>query len=140
MLSLAYEAEVSTTTGTVRFDKDGRHASGKKREAGSRIAVRLPMTRAEYEEVCLAAWRLLPRDGVVLTFNGGVIPSGKPIETVEAELGFSYAQVDRLLLLLVEDFLARFDRTPAAATCARCGARLRLVPLLAHGPAPPTLH
>ena len=42
--------------------------------------------------------------------------------------------------LAVEDFLARFDRTPAAATCALCGARLRLVPLLAHGPAPPTLH
>lgn len=43
--------------------------------------------------------------------------------------------------LAVEAFLARFDRTPAAATCAHCGARLRFVPLLAHGPAPPpTLH
>jgi hypothetical protein len=43
--------------------------------------------------------------------------------------------------LAVEEFLARFDRTPAAATCAQCGARLRFVPLLAHGPAPPpTLH
>jgi hypothetical protein len=41
----------------------------------------------------------------------------------------------------VEEFLARFDRTPTAATCERCGARLRFVPLLAHGPAPPpTLH
>jgi len=37
----------------------------------------------------------------------------------------------------VEDFLARFNRTPAAERCARCGARLRFVPLLAHGPAPP---
>jgi hypothetical protein len=43
--------------------------------------------------------------------------------------------------LAVEEFLARFDRTPAAATCAQCGARLRFVPLIAHGPAPPpTLH
>lgn len=44
--------------------------------------------------------------------------------------------------LAVEAFLARFDRTAAAATCAQCGARLRFVPLLAHGPAPPppTLH
>ena len=39
--------------------------------------------------------------------------------------------------LAVEDFLARFNRTPAAESCARCGARLRFVPLLAHGPAPP---
>jgi hypothetical protein len=39
--------------------------------------------------------------------------------------------------LAVEDFLARFDRTPAAATCVLCGARLRFVPLIAHGPAPP---
>lgn len=39
--------------------------------------------------------------------------------------------------LAVEEFLARFDRTPVAATCTQCGARLRFVPLLAHGPAPP---
>ena len=42
--------------------------------------------------------------------------------------------------LTVEAFLARFERTPAAATCVVCGARLRFVPLLAHGPAPPPLH
>jgi len=44
--------------------------------------------------------------------------------------------------LAVEAFLARFERTPAAATCVLCGARLRFVPLIAHGPAPPppTLH
>jgi len=42
--------------------------------------------------------------------------------------------------LAVEAFLARFERTPAAATCVVCGARLRFVPLLAHGPAPPPLH
>lgn len=40
----------------------------------------------------------------------------------------------------VEDFLARFKRTAAASTCLLCGARLRFVPLLAHGPAPPPLH
>ncbi len=41
----------------------------------------------------------------------------------------------------VEQFLERFDRTPAVATCTRCGARLRFVSLIAHGPAPPrTLH
>lgn len=39
--------------------------------------------------------------------------------------------------LAAEDFLAHFDRTPAGATCTRCGARLRFVPLIAHGPAPP---
>ncbi len=40
--------------------------------------------------------------------------------------------------LAVEDFLARFEHTPAAATCTHCGARLRFVPLLAHGLAPPS--
>jgi hypothetical protein len=39
--------------------------------------------------------------------------------------------------LAVEDFLARFKHTSAAARCARCGARLRFVPLIPHGPAPP---
>ena len=44
--------------------------------------------------------------------------------------------------LAVEEFLARFKRTPAADRCARCGARLRFVSLIAHGsaPPPPTLH
>lgn len=43
--------------------------------------------------------------------------------------------------LAVEDFLARFHRTPAAARCPRCGAHLCFVPLVNHGPAPPpTLH
>ena len=42
--------------------------------------------------------------------------------------------------LAIEDFLARFKRTPASDSCARCGARLRFVPLINHGPAPPPLH
>lgn len=43
--------------------------------------------------------------------------------------------------LAIEEFLARFKRTPASESCARCGARLRFVPLINHGPAPPpTVH
>jgi len=65
--------------------------------------------------------------------------SGGRLERARAALG--QPPVIEPVPLAVGEFLARFDRTPAAATCAICGARLRFVPLLAHGPAPPpTLH
>jgi len=41
----------------------------------------------------------------------------------------------------VEEFLARFRHTPDASRCPRCGARLRFVSLIVHGPGPPhTVH
>ena len=65
--------------------------------------------------------------------------AGAALDRARAALG--QPPVIEPAALAVEEFLARFDRTPAAATCAQCGARLRFVPLLAHGPAPPpTLH
>jgi len=65
--------------------------------------------------------------------------AGERLDQARAALGQPPAQEPEPLGL--EEFLARFDRTPATATCSRCGARLRFVSLIAHGPAPPrTLH
>jgi hypothetical protein len=66
--------------------------------------------------------------------------AGAALDRARAALG--QPPVPEPAPLTVEAFLARFDQTPAATTCARCGARLRFVPLIAHGPAPPppTLH
>jgi hypothetical protein len=61
--------------------------------------------------------------------------AGAPLDRARAAFGQPPALEPAPLA--VEDFLARFDRTPAAATCALCGARLRFVPLIAHGSAPP---
>jgi hypothetical protein len=97
VLSLAHEAKIVTTTGTVLFDSDGRHTSKVKRSQGSLFQARLPMTRAEYEEVCKAATCLLPREGVTLTFNGEVIPHRKSLKSFQANLTTEYADKERFL-------------------------------------------
>ena len=63
--------------------------------------------------------------------------AGAPLDRARAALGQPPAIEPEPLG--IEAFLARFDRTPAQDTCTRCGARLRFVPLLAHGPAPPNV-
>lgn len=54
VLAIADEAVVSSTKGTIVFDKDGRHTTKKKRESGSEISMTLRMTRAEYDEALAA--------------------------------------------------------------------------------------
>jgi hypothetical protein len=66
-------AEIVTTTGGVRFDSDGRHTLRQKREHGSVFRGEVRMTRDEYEEVCRAADRVLPEDGIETSFNGMVL-------------------------------------------------------------------
>lgn len=94
VLSLAYDAVIETTSGTVKFDRHGRHASSAKRQRGSRIEMRLPMTRAEQTEVCRAAGLLIPRLGVELTFNGKEIPRRRMIRSIEVQLPTELAGAD----------------------------------------------
>lgn len=97
VLALALEAKIATTTGTVIFDGDGRRTSRAKREIGSRVEVRLPMTRAELDEVSVAAGRIIPRPGVVLTFNGERIPERKAVASFECRLQTEFADEDKVL-------------------------------------------
>jgi len=97
VLALALEAKIATTTGTVFFDSSGRKVTKAKREKGSRIEVRLPMTRSELQEVSLAAKKIIPLNGVTLTFNGELIPARKPIKTFMCELQTEYADEEKFL-------------------------------------------
>ncbi len=60
VLALCHEAEIVTTTGAVRFDKDGRQSLRKRRDKGSRFQAQLKMTRAEYDEAMAALDALIP--------------------------------------------------------------------------------
>jgi len=97
VLALAMEAKIATTTGTVIFDPSGRKVTKAKREKGSRIEVRLPMTRAEFDEVARAAMRVIPREGVTLTFNGEQVPHRKPVKTFECDLQTEFTDEEKFL-------------------------------------------
>jgi hypothetical protein len=79
----------------------------------------------------------LPQPGLQTIRGYGLYGSraGARLDRARAALG--QPPVPEPEPLTVEAFLARFERTPAADTCVRCGARLRFVPLINHGPAPP---
>jgi len=79
----------------------------------------------------------LPQPGLQSVRGYGLYGSraGARLDRARAALG--QPPVPEPEPLTVEAFLARFERTPAADTCVRCGARLRFVPLINHGPAPP---
>jgi hypothetical protein len=63
VLALCEEASIASTTGTIAFDKSGRHRKQAKTEKGSVFTGTIRMTRAEYDEVCQAMQRLIvPHD------------------------------------------------------------------------------
>lgn len=86
VLSLAYEAKIETVSGTVIFDDKGRHTKKSTREQGSKISVRVRMTRQELSEIEEAATLLIPPPGVETYFNGELLKSRDPRRSFEATL------------------------------------------------------
>ena len=65
--------------------------------------------------------------------------AGVPLDQARAALG--QAAVLEPQPICIKQFLTRLGHRPAAASCPVCGANLRFVSLIVHGPAPPhTLH
>lgn len=94
VLAIADEAIVSSTKGTVVFDKDGRHTTKKKREFGSEISMTLRMTRAEYDEALAAIKTLIPPTGVSTLINGSELKQPKLVLLFDAELATEVADAD----------------------------------------------
>jgi hypothetical protein len=70
-LALCDEASIASTSGCVIFNKDGTRSQGNKgTDIGTIIQALLPMTQAEYEQVCNDVRLLLPPPGITTTFNG----------------------------------------------------------------------
>lgn len=86
-LALCESAEISSTTGTVRFDKNGRHLGRKKRPQGTVVEALVSMTRKEFEEVSQAVDLLIPPSHCKTTYNGKSLSSiGAPIKSFQATL------------------------------------------------------
>ena len=88
VLALCTDAEIRTTTAAIRFEAGGRRKvlRGKKRESGSVFTAILPMTGAEFEEVCSAVQTFLPPKCITTTFNGQAIPYREPLKQFTARL------------------------------------------------------
>jgi hypothetical protein len=96
-LSLCYEATISSTTGTVRFDADGRHRSRLARESGSRFDGIMRMTRDQYEPLEEAVLSLIPPTGIVTTFNGRRLRERKPLKEIRVALPTEIADDEGVL-------------------------------------------
>lgn len=86
VLAMCDEAEITSTTGTVRFDREGRHTSRAKRLCGSEFKAVVRMTRDDIVEVASCVRFLIPPASVATWFNGIVIPQRTPITEFEATL------------------------------------------------------
>ena len=86
-LSLCRAATISTTTGTVVFDDDGRHEHPrKKRDSGTRIDAVMEITRDEIDELDHLLHSVLLPEGVSLAYNGDPLDCRRPIKVFETAL------------------------------------------------------
>lgn len=81
VLALCESAVVSTTKGTVTFDKDGRHESRKGRKSGTEIHCIIKMKREEFYEAEKLVHKLIPPSDIITTFNGRKLTSRTPLKS-----------------------------------------------------------
>jgi len=87
VLAMAREATITTTTGRVRFDDEGRYRSGVKTAVGSEIEIYLNMTKDEIDTAIAGCAKLIAPKQVESTFVNQVrLSSPTPWKTFEASL------------------------------------------------------
>ncbi len=82
VLSQCDSATITTTTGTVMFDDDGRTTSRATRPCGSVFDGIVRWTQDDVEEVLKAVQHLLVPEGVTVTINGSVMVGREPIKRI----------------------------------------------------------
>jgi len=63
-------AKIETTTGTVVFDKTGRHKKRAKRESGTVVTVEVRMNNQEFDELIDYVYLMIPPENIKTWFNG----------------------------------------------------------------------
>jgi hypothetical protein len=94
VIAICDSAKISTTTGTVIFEGDERRRSRIKWKAGTLFEGYVTSTKEEYEKVCQKIRRIIPNEGMTITFNGEVLQCRKPVVSVEATLPTIIANED----------------------------------------------
>lgn len=86
VLALCREAEIITTTGTIRFDDDGRHSLNARTASGTKFRALVRMNRAEYESALEEVKKVIPPRTVRTLLNGHLLLAPEPEKTIEATL------------------------------------------------------
>jgi len=97
VIAVARTSSITTTKGTVRFDREGRHHSPKTTKTGTIVEVAIRMTHEEADSTERAVRSVLVPDGVALTFNGDPINSRAPLSTFSATLATEQADQEGYL-------------------------------------------
>jgi hypothetical protein len=83
---LCDEATIESTTGTRIFLDNHVKRSPKKRDRGTVFEGTMRCTRVQYEEACEQIVKIIPPEGIRLTFNGNQIARPKQVAVVAATL------------------------------------------------------
>jgi hypothetical protein len=97
VLALCESAEISTTTGTVIFDKEGRRLSRKRRERGSVFTGVVRMTDEEMAQCTAMVHKIIPPAGITTVYNGVTLAVRTPLCSVEATLPTEVADAEGFL-------------------------------------------
>lgn len=97
VLALCDVARIKSTTGSVYFDRKGRHRQSARTEAGSEFYGHLRMTRGELADVLLALSTILPPASCQTSINGELLPNRAPVHTFEATLPTEIGDADGIL-------------------------------------------
>lgn len=92
VLSLCTEAFISTTTGTVDFNKEGRQErKNARRDKGSLFQGVIRMNAVEILESLKAVNTLIPPRNITTLFNGNLVPTREPIAVLNEPLSTEIA-------------------------------------------------
>ena len=86
LLSIAKEASIKSTTGTILFNEKGRRQSAKATDKGSVLTALVSMTRDEIAEALNLAKSLIPPHGVATTVNGHMLEGRTPFASATVTL------------------------------------------------------
>lgn len=97
VLALCDEATIVSTTGGVRFDKDGRHTLRQKTDSGTRFTATLSLTRQGLIEINRAIEKVIVPTGIAVTYNGTALATRTPQTQFEARLPTVLADAEGVL-------------------------------------------
>jgi hypothetical protein len=86
LLAMCESATITSTTGTMVFDKSGRHSKRAKTERGSIFDCTLRLTNEQIDECHAVMSRIIPPVNVQTFYNGELLRSRVTVATIEATL------------------------------------------------------
>lgn len=118
VLSFCREAQISTTSGTVVFNEDGRRDyPRRKRDVGTVFEATIDCTQERYDQFIQYVHQIFVRPGLELDFNGTIIKPRRPINTFSEKMTTEIAGEDGILrksvrLCEIQIFEPNLSETP----------------------------